>query len=181
MKKHVAISVLGKDRPGIVAAVSKVLFETGCNIEDSSMTILRSEFAMILVVALGGKLTVEDLKMKLSAAGKEQGLSIYVRALSPEEEEKESAGGSRYVVSVYGADKPGIVYRISRLLSENAVNITDVQTTIRPGKEGMVYIMFLEVTLPKSLKAKAMKEKLAKTARALKVTVGVNPVESPQM
>ena len=46
-----ALSVVGVDRPGIVAEVSRVLFELGCNIEDSTCTILSGQFAMILVIA----------------------------------------------------------------------------------------------------------------------------------
>ncbi|MFL5879210.1 MAG: glycine cleavage system protein R [Actinomycetota bacterium] len=46
-----AVSVFGRDRPGIVAAVSRVLADAGCNLEDTSMTILRGHFAMMLVVA----------------------------------------------------------------------------------------------------------------------------------
>ena len=47
---HFSVSVVGKDRPGIVAEVSRILFEQGCNIEDSTCTILSGQFAMILVV-----------------------------------------------------------------------------------------------------------------------------------
>ena len=48
---HFSLSVVGRDRPGIVAEVSRVLFELGCNIEDSTCTILSGQFAMILVIA----------------------------------------------------------------------------------------------------------------------------------
>jgi len=46
-----AVSVFGRDRPGIVAAVTGVLAGAGCNLEDTSMTILRGHFAMMLVVS----------------------------------------------------------------------------------------------------------------------------------
>lgn len=178
MQKHVAISVLGKDRPGIVAAVSKVFFETGCNIEDSSMTLLRSEFAMILIVALPEKLTAAKLKSRLSVAGKKLGLSIFVRNLSENEKAREAEDDKRYVVAVYGADKPGIVYTLSKLFADNGINITDVQTSVQQGRTGTVYIMFLEATLPKKTSLGVFKSKLSKTAKRLKVTVHVNPVEA---
>ncbi len=47
MRRFFAITAIGKDRPGIVAGVSKALYDLGTNIEDSSMTILSGEFAMI--------------------------------------------------------------------------------------------------------------------------------------
>ncbi|MGD2000724.1 MAG: ACT domain-containing protein, partial [Desulfobacterales bacterium] len=46
------ISVLGPDRPGIIAAVTRMLFEKNCNIENVSQTILQSEFSGIFIVAL---------------------------------------------------------------------------------------------------------------------------------
>jgi len=48
---HLAVSAIGADRPGIVAAVTGVLVDRGCNLEDASMSILRGHFAMMLVVA----------------------------------------------------------------------------------------------------------------------------------
>src|SRR5512145_303550 len=47
---YFTVGVVGKDRPGIVAEVSRILFELGCNIEDSTCTILSGQFAMILVI-----------------------------------------------------------------------------------------------------------------------------------
>ena len=44
------MTVTGKDKPGIIARVTGVLFEAGANLEDVSMTILEGELAMILIV-----------------------------------------------------------------------------------------------------------------------------------
>ena len=51
--RHFAVSAIGRDRPGIVAAVSKVLLDHEGNIEDSQMTILRGHFTMTLIVSIG--------------------------------------------------------------------------------------------------------------------------------
>ena len=55
-----AVSVFGRDRPGIVAAVSRVLADAGCNLEDTSMTILRGHFAMMLVVPTDEQLEIAE-------------------------------------------------------------------------------------------------------------------------
>ena len=47
-----AVSAIGRDRPGIVAAVSRVLLDLEGNVEDSQMSILRGHFAVMLIVAL---------------------------------------------------------------------------------------------------------------------------------
>ena len=48
----VIVSVLGPDRPGIIATVSQILFEQGCNIENVSQTILQKEFSGIFIATL---------------------------------------------------------------------------------------------------------------------------------
>jgi len=81
MKKLIALSVLGSDRPGIVAAISKVFYQTGCNIADSSMTQLRGEFAMILMVELPAALSIEALKKAFIPVSKLLELSIAIRSV----------------------------------------------------------------------------------------------------
>ena len=45
------MTAFGKDRPGIVADVSQIIYENGCNLEDSTMTLLEDEFTIILLFA----------------------------------------------------------------------------------------------------------------------------------
>ncbi len=180
MKTFVAVSVLGKDRPGIVADVTKVLFDTGCNIEDSSMTMLASEFAMILLVALPGKLSVKQLSDKFSALC-ESGLSVSLRTLKPIEEVKSCLKGSQYIISVYGSDKPGIVYEVSKYLASKKINITDVQTSISSIGGKHTYIMFLEVDVPEKMPREQLEIELLKVAELLGVSVSLNPVDSPSL
>ena len=63
---HVAVTAVGADRPGIVAGVTKVLFDQGCNLEDTSMTILRGHFAMMLVVDVPAGVAAADLEAAVS-------------------------------------------------------------------------------------------------------------------
>lgn len=74
---RVIISVLGKDRVGIIAAVSGVLSASNVNILDISQTILQDYFAMILIADMGDiNADLEGLKEKLSVLGTELGLRI---------------------------------------------------------------------------------------------------------
>src|SRR3989339_1087893 len=177
--KHIAISVLGKDRPGIVSEISRVLFEFGCNIEDSSMTQLRNEFAMILLVAMPAKSPLAELGVKLKAAAKPLGLSVLLRPITEKEDLQHKPSKKQFAISVYGADKPGIVYKITRILSDNKVNITDVQTNIAGRGAGKTYIMLLEASLPAALKADKLKSVLNREAKRLKVAVNLNLVDTP--
>jgi glycine cleavage system transcriptional repressor len=47
---HFALTIVGRDRPGIVSQVTKILFDQGCNLADSSCSILGGQFAMILIL-----------------------------------------------------------------------------------------------------------------------------------
>jgi glycine cleavage system transcriptional repressor len=179
--KHVAISALGKDRPGIVAAITQVLFETGCNIEDSSMTLLASEFAMLLIVAVPASIAVTTLEKRLAAAGKKLALTIDVRQLQAREVTKEKQRGTPYIISVYGADRPGIVSKISKLLADTGTNITDVQTKIAGSKKKPLYIMLLEVELTGKKKLEKLQEELANLSELLTVSISMHPCETTQI
>src|SRR5512146_2215262 len=115
---HFSISVVGRDRPGIVAEVSRVLFEQGCNIEDSTCTILSGQFAMILVIAHPKFATSTEIDPFFDAVRNSMGLTISLHTLKDEEISREKgAGGRPYIISVYGADRPGIVYSVARELA----------------------------------------------------------------
>ena len=73
-----SLSALGADRPGIVAAVSGALVELGCNLEDSTMTILHGHFAILLVVAAPDAVTEGDLTRALASVAQEFDLTVAV-------------------------------------------------------------------------------------------------------
>jgi glycine cleavage system transcriptional repressor len=172
-----AISVLGKDKPGIVSGVTKAIYETGCNIEDSSMTQLKSEFAMILIVKLAKNLSIKTLTNKLKTQLNRLNLTISVRELKSTELKKEKPVGLAYIVSVFGCDKPGIVYKISDLLAKSKINITDVQTQI----SNATYIMLIEVQVPDKININALKNQLKQLSESLNVSVSLNPVDTPEL
>src|SRR5512141_473729 len=84
MRRWFALSAIGRDRPGIVADLAELIYECDCNLEDSSMTILGSEFAVLLL--LTGE--SEDVERRLSAACKrvewEKRLTVFFRPLDGE-------------------------------------------------------------------------------------------------
>ena len=82
---HFAVTIISKDRPGIVADASEVLFRLGCNIEDSSCTMLGGDFAMILVVSHEKPFTKGRLTDEFRLLHERTGLQIHVRSLTEEE------------------------------------------------------------------------------------------------
>src|SRR3954464_14102225 len=101
---YFAVSAVGADRPGIVAAVTGVLYEKGCNLEDTEMTVLRGHFAMMLVVSGPSGLTSETLDTAWTEAAPTSDLVVAVRAI--DDTVPSSPAGTPWSVAVYGADQP---------------------------------------------------------------------------
>ena len=176
------LTAVGKDQPGIVAAVSRILYATGCNIEDSSMTILRGDFAMLLIISLPKGLKMEDLDKKLNPLRQSLNLMMVLRKLGPEElSHKPTSGTQMYVISVYGIDKPGIVYKVTRLLSKEAINIGDLNTKIVGDKKNPVYVMVLEVEIPPAGKIDKLQQKLTRLGQELKVEINLKPLDIAEL
>jgi len=181
LKNLVALSAIGKDRPGIVAALSKALFESGCNLENSSMTRLRGDFAILLMVALPPKLALASLEKRLRKIGKKWGLTLALRKLSPSEAKTSSAPSSRpYTIMVYGADHPGIVYRVAQAAADHRVNITDLQTHVTGPSQKPLYTLAMEASVPQK-SSKAFNHRLQELGKKLKVEIRLNPVEAEEL
>lgn len=168
-RMHVAVTAVGADRPGIVAAVTRVLFEHGANIEDSRMAILGGHFAMVLIVSARDATNLESALQEPARA-----LDLVVSARPVADVAAEHAAGAPYTVSVYGADKPGIVARVSGVLAEHRVNIADLSTHVIEG-EAPVYVMLLDVTLPVDGDAATVETALKSLGVEMDVDVSMHP------
>lgn len=177
---HFAVTAVGADRPGIVAAVSKAFVEHGCNIEDSAMTILRGQFAMMLVVAAPPDVGRAELEAALAAPAVALDLVVTVLPVSTADEHQGRAGGvpERWTVAVHGADHPGIVHGIADLLGRGGVNIIDLSTRVIGEPDRPVYVMILEVELPAALGAGELREQLEAVAQELGVSANLHPSEA---
>ena len=123
MINEFAVWALGADRPGIVAAVTGVLLEEGCNLKDCSMTVLSKHFAMMMLVEGPDDLEAQALEAALAGAEADFDLTVAVRPLG--EGAMLFVEGEPYIVSVYGSDHPGIVHHVANVLADHSVNITD--------------------------------------------------------
>lgn len=170
------ITAVGADRPGMAHAVAKVLSDAGYNIEDTTMTRLSGEFAMILIVSVPPRFpaTVEELQQRLAPLETSHGLFISCRAFEPEAHAKASAA-ERYILSVYGPENRGLVARITGVLAEHNVNISDVQTRVAGG--GAIYIMLYELELPIALDLKVLSGDLEVAAREIGAQISLRPLE----
>ncbi len=178
--KRWLVAAIGQDRPGIVAGVAEVLYQLGCNLEDSAMTRLEGEFTIMLIVSAPSSLSDERLQQAFAPLESRLRLAIHLKALSAYETRSPAKSLRPHIISVYGADRPGIVFRVTQLLAQARVNITDVQThRAGGGKSGpSLYMLLLEVELPKPASTVKLEQSLKRLAGELDVEVSLRPTEA---
>lgn len=165
---ELAITVIGHDRPGIVADVSEILAGLGINLTDTTMTRLRGHFAMTLICT--GEVPKETVEAALLPLCTGSSLLATVGQVRPESDDPPT--GTPYVVSLHGADRLGIVAAVTRVLARAGGNITDLTTRL----VGPLYVLVAEVDLPEGA-VDQVSEELARTAAELGVEVTVRPGE----
>lgn len=170
--RHFALSAVGGDRPGIVAGVTAALVRLGCNLEDTSMTVLRGRFAMVLIVAGPDSLEAQVVERELAGAARELGLAVWVHDV--DESIPASVEGESWAVSVHGSDRPGIVNEVATALAEHGVNISDLSTRVLSG-EPPVYVMILEVVLPAGADPERIDLQLQELSGRLGVACSMHP------
>lgn len=164
---HLVVAAAGPDQAGIVAEFTRIFVERGCNLEDTSMTVLRGQFAMMLVVDAPEEITPSVLERELSDETALLGLVVSVWQIP--DSPPASPQGAPWTVSIYGADRPGIVHRISKALAELDVNIVDLETRLVGPDNEPIYSMILDVTIPAGCNAEDLRAELDQVAGDLGV------------
>ncbi len=177
MKKYFLLTAFGKDRPGIVAGVTRVLFELGANIEDASMTRLGGEFAIMLVTALPGEVSAAKAEKALGGLGKKLGIETAVKAIPAAIASRAKSESAKYLISVYGTDHPGIVYRVTEALAKRGISVTDLQTKVTGGVKP-TYVMLLEIQVPSSADMDDLRSELDQLRQDLKVEISLQDIEA---
>ncbi len=178
-----ALSAIGRDRPGIVAEVTRALLGHSLNITDSQMAVLSGRFTMMLVVTAPEGTDVALVHEELART--RDRLSLDALSFSPLGDADAAAGGNpvpSHIVTVYGVDHPGIVHAVSARLAARAVNVTDLETRlVGEGGQAGLYAMVLEVALPAGMEPEALRAMLAEVGAEQGVEVTVRPLEPDVM
>ena len=124
MENLLVITAVGKDRPGIVDKLSEAILESGCNINDSRMTVLGGEFALIQMIS-GKWNALAKLENQLPGIGEKLSLTITSKRT---EQAPHSENLLAYSVDVVSMDHPGIVYKIANFFSSRSINIRELNT-----------------------------------------------------
>jgi glycine cleavage system transcriptional repressor len=177
--RRLALTAIGRDRPGIVAAACRVLLAHRANVEDSQMTILRGHFTMMLVVSVPEEADLGTLRDDLDDVRGELGLEAIL--LSPlEDVDPESEPVPTHMVTLYGSDHPGIVHAATAALAERGVDITDLTTKLagEGGDAPPLYALMMEIAPPPGADAAELERALKKVGEDQGVEVSLRALES---
>jgi glycine cleavage system transcriptional repressor len=165
-------SVIGRDRPGIVAKVSMALYKQNYNIEALSQTTILGQFAMILIASPSRSGVVGGLREALNSLAGEMNLDIDCRSVDPKEMVSYRAGETEpFVITVRGEDRPGLAFGITEILAESGINITSLDAKVTPVGSRLEYIQIFEVDIPKSLDFGIVHQRLRDRGQELGVAV----------
>jgi glycine cleavage system transcriptional repressor len=176
-----ALSAIGRDRPGIVAEVTRALLGHSLNITDSQMAVLSGHFTMMLIVTAPDGTDVDLVQEELART--RDHLALDALSFSPlGDTDPGSNPVPSHIVTVYGVDHPGIVHAVSARLAARAVNVTDLETRlIGEGGQAGLYAMVLEVALPAVMDPEGLQAMLGEVGAEQGVEVTVRPLEPDVM
>ncbi|UCE86512.1 MAG: hypothetical protein JSU66_01885 [Deltaproteobacteria bacterium] len=177
MKQWFILSAIGRDRPGLVAELAQLVFDCDVNLEDSRMTILGTDFAVILLCSATASDAGDRLAVGAKRLERDHGLTILLRHLEGGRRPAVPAPGTHlYRVRAAGEDKAGIVAGLCRTLAERSVNIADLSSHSRPGPGGSPhYELSILVEIPKTLDLRELRSALDAEADRLVVDLSVDP------
>ena len=176
MAKKYIVTAFGKDRTGIVADVSQVLYEYGCNLEDTRMANLSGDFSLLILFTSPED---NDIETKLSEAygrfESERGISAYIRPVSGQLS-KPTASLVNHTLTVEGLDHTGIVFRISRYLADQRVNIENLDSSVThtPESGAAVYHMRIQIQVPTETSMLDLETGLNQLAEELHVEITID-------
>ena len=170
---NLVISVFGTDRPGIVASVSRVLFESGCDVRDVSQTTLQTEFAGIFVITAPAGLDPAGLDEKLKESLIPLGLAVFIKSMGRVEAPAHPGGAEPFVITAMGPDRLGLVAGITQIMAGFGVNIVNLKAIFRGGDDPKRNIMIYEVNIPCGLAQAPYREALARRAVELELDLSI--------
>lgn len=168
---HLAVTAIGADRPGIVAALTGALHDLEGNLEDVSSTILRGHFAMMLVADIPAP--ADDVRAALDRAVGRLGVAVTVADVEAGAPERPRA---THVLTAHGADRPGIVAGLSGLLADRGANVTDLSCRLTDA-DRPVYVLVAEVEVPEAVDAGSLTADVTAAADELGVEASLRPIE----
>ena len=168
------ITVLAKDRPGIIAQVTTDLFELGCNLDNVNQMILQDQFAGFFIVEAPQDLDPEVVEERLNTASDSNGLTVYVHRPGsrhlPGSDDRET---DIFLITTIGPDQKGLVSRFSTIIARFHGNIVNLKAVFKGGTDPNANVMSYQVAVTKEVDASAMFAALREKAKELALDIRI--------
>ena len=169
----VIISVLGQDRPGILAAVTKILLNRDSNVENVSQTILQNQFAGIFIVSVPDHIKISALNDELNQSVNHLDLDIHVKQLVYDETYYPAVKSEPFIITTKGLDRKGLVAGITATIARYGVNVTNLQAIFKGGDNPGDNVMIYEVDIPIDTDQQELDDALRAQAQSLGLTISI--------
>jgi len=155
-QNNLVITALGSDRPGIVNDLSTLVASHRCNIQDSRMTVLGGEFAIIMMIA-GSDEGIAELEEKLASEAEALNLTTIIKRTMGRETCNNTIA---YVTEIIAIDNPGIVSDITGFFSHRKINIDDLTTGTyaAPHTGTQMFNLTMRVNIPSEQSLASLKD-----------------------
>ena len=165
---NLIITAIGSDRPGIVSELSGIISTHGGNVEESRMSRLGSDFAIIMLVSVSTDWE-ESLEVALQSIND---LTISTKPTKI----RELGDNKKYKINLNGADNEGIVKVLSKYLAENSINILEMETHISqaPISGTPLFNLNASVSIPNDVEEKGIQSDLSQISQKLGVEIELN-------
>ena len=173
---YLVISVLCADHPGVVNLLSETIVGAECNIEESRMTVLGSEFAAIILVS--GKWNgVAKLEDTLPALAQRHDMQLILRRTQSRDNVGEKLP---YAVDVAALDQKGIVHNLAGFFSDRGINIEDINTSgYAAAHTGTpMFAVHMHLSIPADTRIAAVRDEFLDFADQLNFDAVIEPLKN---
>lgn len=167
------ITVLGKDRPGIISHISNLLYDLDCNLENVNQMILQNQFAGFFIVEPPAGIDGERLRRSMDEKNNASGLTIHITPLEPGRDSQEGSRGDVFLITTIGPDQKGLVARISRIIAGFNANILNLKAVFKGGRDPRANVMSYQVQITPEVDAGALFAALRQKAEQLNLDIRI--------
>jgi glycine cleavage system transcriptional repressor len=167
------ITVLGKDQPGIIALITSILYENGCNLENVNQMILQDQFAGFFIIDSPLNKDAVALFRAFKEKTKNSGLTIHVNTVQDTQAPPENSPGETFLITTIGPDQKGLVARFSKIIARHNANIENLKAVFKGGKDPNANIMSYQVLVEPGIDTKNLFDSLRKKAKELDLDIRI--------
>ena len=172
MNKYI-VTVLGKDRPGIIDLITNMLFTLDCNLENVNQMILQEQFAGFFIVEAPLNLDFESFYKTFKEQTLHSDLTIHIDTVKNNGTLKKNMEGETFLITTIGPDQKGLVAKFSKIMARYNVNIENLRAVFKGGDDPKTNIMSYQIHITPDIYSKELFDSLRLKAGELDLDIRI--------